>query len=257
MRTFRVVRATVLAVLLLVPMGPTLANPLRDAIELRAAADSESARSQERIDELSDQTDALANEYRSILEQTDALQIYNEQLQKLLDSQEAEAHSLQLQIDGVALVGRQLTPLMLRMIDALERFVTLDVPFLLGERRARVNRLRELMSRADVTDSEKYRRILEAYQIENDYGRTIEAYQGFLEIGGEERTVDFLRVGRIAFLYQTLNGSEAGAWDASKGKWVELPGSYRVSIRRGLRMARKQAAPDLITLPVAAAEAAP
>ncbi len=111
--------------------------------------------------------------------------------------------------------------------------------------------LRELMGRADVTNAEKYRRILEAYQIENDYGRTIEAYRGTLADG---RTVDFLRVGRIALIYQTLDADEAAVWDQAARQWVALDSSYRTAIKQGLRIARKQAAPDMIRLPLPAAQ---
>ena len=106
------------------------------------------------------------------------------------------------------------------------------------------------MDRADVTNAEKYRRIVEAYQIENDYGRTIEAYRGTLDNG---KTVDFLRVGRIALVYQTLDGEETGVWDQGAQDWVELDDSYRTSIKQGLKIARKQSAPDLIELPLPAA----
>ena len=110
------------------------------------------------------------------------------------------------------------------------------------------------MDRADVTNAEKYRRILEAFQIENEYGRTIEAYRGSLDRGGESLPVDFLRVGRVALVYQTLDASELGAWDQAAGQWQPLDRSYRGALRKGLRIARKQAAPDLLRLPVAAAE---
>jgi hypothetical protein len=110
------------------------------------------------------------------------------------------------------------------------------------------------MDRADVEDSEKYRRIMEAYQIENEYGRTIEVYQDTLSIDGEERTLDFLRVGRVALLYQTLDGEEVGAWDQQAREWVELPSEYSDSVRKGIRIARKQLAPDMIRVPVAAPE---
>ena len=139
------------------------------------------------------------------------------------------------------------------MIDAVESFVELDVPFLLDERQKRVAGLREVMGRADVTNAEKFRQIMEAYQVENEYGRTIEAYRGTLERGDKEITVDFLRFGRIALVYQTLDESEAGVWNQETRTWEPLDSGYRSAIRQGLRIARKQAAPDLIRLPLPAA----
>lgn len=242
------------AIVTVVWVASAPASELEEAIRVRMEGNKSSAKSQEAIDQLSEQTDALVREYRSVLDQTDAVRVYNTQLEKLLAAQEREADSLQKQIDNAGLISRELTPLMLKMIDALDSFVKLDLPFLLDERGKRVVSLRELMERADVTDSEKYRRILEAYQVENDYGRTIEAYQGTLEVGGVSRTVDFLRVGRIALIYQTLDGTEAGVWNTAKQEWQPLGGDYRGSIRQGLRIARKQAAPDLIRLPIQAAE---
>ena len=70
---------------------------------------------------------------------------------------------------------------------------------------------------------------------------------------GKKITVDFLRFGRIALLYQTLDGMEAGVWDQANRTWEPLDTSYRSAIREGLRIARKQAAPDLIRLPLPAA----
>jgi hypothetical protein len=208
--------------------------------------------SQRRIDALSEETDKMLAEYRTRLKQIDALRIYNSQMEQLIASQDLEMASLRRQIDDVEVVGRGVTPLMLKMIDALDAFVALDVPFLKEERATRVQHLRELMGRADVTNAEKYRRILEAYQIENDYGRTIEAYRGTLADG---RTVDFLRVGRIALVYQTLDADELAVWDQETEDWIELDSSYRTAIKQGLRIARKQSAPDLIRLPLPAAQA--
>lgn len=240
------------AVGLLAPTG-SVASEVDEAIRLRAAGNVSSAKSQETIDELSDEADALLQQYRQLLQQIDALKTYNRQIEDLLAAQAEEASSLQGQIDQVALVGRQLTPLMLRMIEALEAFVQADLPFLLEERTSRVAHLGELMGRADVSSSEKFRRILEAYQIENEYGRTIEAYQGEIQVNGTTRTVEFLRVGRIGLLYQTLDGAEVGAWNAGTSQWEQIGGEYRIPIRHGLKIARKQAAPDLIRLPIASA----
>jgi len=230
------------------------AQALNEALKVRTAANETSAASQDRINGIADQTDELLRQYREELQQIEALQAYNGQLEKLLASQDRESVSLREQIESVTVIGREVTPLMLRMVDAIEDFVALDVPFLLDERRERVASLKALMDRADVTNAEKYRRILEAYQIENDFGRTIEAYRGSLEANGETKTVDYLRVGRVILLYQSLDGQEVGAWSQKDRAWQSLDGGYRPAIRQGLRIARKQAAPDLLKLPVPAAE---
>lgn len=231
------------------------AQTLADAVGQRTQANEEGQDSQRRVDALSDQTDALASEYRSTLKQIESLRIYNAQLQDLITSQEVEMASLQAQIDDVEIVERGIPPLMLEMIDGLERFVHLDVPFLGEERAGRVDGLRDLMKRADVTNAEKYRRIAEAYQIENDYGRTIESYRGQLDDG---RTVDFLRIGRIALVYQTLDGEETGVWEQQEGggggQWTALDDGYRTPVKNGIKIAKKQTAPDMISLPLAAAK---
>ena len=212
-------------------------------------------KSQVRIDEVSATTDATVAVYRSTNQRIDALRTYNHQLDQLILSQDEEVAALRQEIDEVELIAREVTPLMLGMIEALDNFVELDVPFLAEERAVRIAGLREIMGRADVTDAERYRRIVEAYQIENEYGRTIEVYQGELELEGKVRLVEFLRVGRISLLYQTLDLSETGVWDQRNHVWHEAPES-RSAVRKGIRIARKQTAPDLMRIPVPTAEAA-
>jgi hypothetical protein len=220
-------------------------------------SNSAAARSQDRIDRMVDASDDLLRQYRTINKQIDSLRVYNAQVKKLILAQRRQIEGLERRISSAAMVGREVTPLMLRMIAALESFIRLDVPFLPEERSKRVARLRRMMDRSDVADSEKYRRILEAYQVENEYGRTIEAYRGKLKLGGgPQRTVDFLRVGRVTLIYQTLDGRQAGVWDQARGEWRTLSSEHRNSIRKGLRIARKQMAPDLLRLPVPAARTA-
>lgn len=230
------------------------ANPVDAAVDAAEAGNRAAAEAQTLIEKLSDDTDALAAEYRKALQEAQSLKVYNRQLQDLLASQDKEMANLNRQIGEVDVVQRQVTPLMLRMIDALDQFVRLDVPFLPEERTQRVQGLRDLMSRADISLSEKYRRLMEAYQVENEYGRTIEAYRGTLDAQGQERTVDFLRVGRVALMYQTLDAQETGFWNRKTGEWEPLPGEYRSQVKQGLQIAKKQVAPDLIRIPVPAPE---
>jgi hypothetical protein len=226
---------------------------LETIVDERAAANDKAAAVQKEVDKLSDETGDLLEQYRTALKQIDAITVYNSQMRSLIASQEAEMNSLGNQVDRVEIVGRSVTPLMLRMIAALEQFVKLDVPFLLDERTKRVEDLNQTMSRADVSTAEKFRQIMEAYQIENEFGRTIEAYRGTLQVEGKEITVDFLRFGRIALVYQSLDESMTGTWNKQERKWESLDSSYRSAIRQGMRIARKQAAPDLIRLPLSAA----
>jgi hypothetical protein len=229
---------------------PAMKEALGGMFDARSGENDESAAVQKRIDTISDQTDELLAKYRTALKQIDSIRVYNNQLRQLITSQEAELGSLRDQLDRVEVVGRSVTPLMLRMIDALDALVELDLPYLIDERSERIAELRKLMGRADVTSAEKYRRIMEAYQIENEYGRTIEAYRSTIRRGDRDVKVDFLRFGRIALVYQTLDGMEAGVWNQAKRSWEPLDASYRTAIREGLRIARKQAAPDLIRLPL-------
>lgn len=232
-------------------------DQLDSVFQVGAGIQVAGAKSQSRIDKLATDTDKLLARYRTVNEQIDSLRSYNQQLDTLLTSQNQEIASLSTQIDGVTLVERQIMPLMGRMLEALEDFVERDVPFLIDERRVRVANLLDIMGRADVTVAEKYRRLVEAYQIENEYGRTIESYRAELTIGdGPQRTVDFLRFGRVVLIYTTLDNNESGVWDSARGSWEELDGSYRAAVRQGLRIAKQQTAPDLVVLPVRAAQVA-
>jgi hypothetical protein len=232
--------------------APTEPRPLDTVLDVRSEGNDDAAAVQKRIDAVSDETDSLLGQYRTVLKQIDSIDLYNRQMRDLIVAQEEEVASLRDQLGRVQGVGRSVTPLMLRMVEGIEKFVRLDVPFLIQERKKRVAELREMMGRADVTTAEKFRQIMEAYQIENEYGRTIEAYRASLDLEGRETTVDFLRFGRIALVYQSLDETQAGRWDQSSRSWVPLDSSFRSSIRNGLRIARKQAAPDLVRLPLPA-----
>lgn len=139
---------------------------------------------------------------------------------------------------------------MLRMIDGLENFIQLDLPFLLNERRDRLDNLKVTMDRGDISTSEKFRLIIEAYKTELEYGRTIEAYRDNILIDDVETSADFLRVGRIALTYLTVDGSKGGYWDTNTKSWEKASSSIKRSTADALKVASKQAPPALIKIPV-------
>jgi len=196
-------------------------------------------------------TEDAASRYARAIADTESLQRYNMLLEEQVRSQEAEVASIGRQMVEIETTSRQVQPLMQEMVNTLDQFIKLDVPFLLEERTARVAELKRIMDRADVSIAEKYRMILEAYQSELEYGRTIEAYSGRLGTGPDARTVEFARLGRVTLLYRTLDGSETGYWDAQKKDWVQ-DASLRGAVEEALRRAKDDGPPELLTVPVPA-----
>ena len=226
-------------------------KPLKPVVEVATEINESASASQQKINQITDQIADKLQQFKAVNKEIEGLEVYNNQLRKQLASQEQEMLDLNSAIDEVSVIERQITPLMLNMIDGLEQYIALDVPFLPEERAKRLVSLREMMDRADVSPSEKFRRVMEAFQVEVDYGRTMEAYSGLQDINGQERDVDYLRIGRTALIYQTRDAGTQGIWNKKTRQWEALPSSYRTQVTSGLRMAKKQKAPDLLTMPVA------
>ena len=207
--------------------------------------------SQEEINKLRERTQDAAGRYAQAMADADSLERYNNQLQEQVRSQQTEIASIERQLTEIETTNREVQPLMQQMVDTLAQFVKLDVPFQLEERQNRVQGLKDMMARADVTISEKYRRILEAYQIELEYGRTLTTYQGRLGTGADARTVEFVQLGRVSLMYRTIDGSETGYYDATKKDWVR-DDSYKSSIELALRVVRREGGAELLTVPVPA-----
>ena len=237
--------------------APQPGNPqtVTQTINEQQAVNRAAAASQARVNQLDDETQSMLDDYRVALRETESFRRYNAQMEEHIKSQQEEMTRIQHDIEEIERTNREIYPLMQRMTETLEQFVKLDVPFMLEERTKRVAGLKDMLNRADVTTAEKFRRLLEAYSIEMEYGRTMDANEGKLGEGEAARTVSFLRVGRTALMYQTLDGDETGYWDIDKKAWVQ-DDSYSDAVAHGIKVARQTIAPDLITVPVRAAEAA-
>ena len=228
-------------------------DALKSAVETRLEAQKEIVTSQKKVEKIAIKTKDMVKQYRDTIRKSDSINTYNKQLAKLIRQQKNELASIQRQLDNVDETQRSIVPLMLKMIDTLEKFINLDMPFLLNERQNRVAFLKEIMDRPDVNLPDKYRRIMEAYQIEIEYGRTIETYTETITMEGQEYTVDILRIGRLLMAFQTLDGSQSGSWDETSKSWQKVASEYDRSISKGLQIAKKQAPPELIKLPISAA----
>jgi uncharacterized protein (DUF885 family) len=231
--------------------SPAADKALSEVVKAGQQINLSANKSQQRVNTISEQIQTKVQQFKTVNKEVDGLNVYNQQMNTQIDNQLKEISQLAVSMEQVSIIERQISPLMARMIDTLETFISLDVKFLQEERSQRLSGLKEMMARADVAISEKFRRVLEAYQIEVDYGRSIEAYSGLLSVDGSEKNVDFLRIGRVSFVYQTRDGQKLGLWNNETKSWQELPAEYRLNINKGLRIARKQLAPDLIIVPIA------
>lgn len=208
--------------------------------------------SQQKINQWDDEAKKLLTQYRTALNKTENLRIYNEQLSSYIASQKEEILDTRKKIEEVKDTGKEIVPLMLRMLESLSQFIDLDMPFLLTERKQRVQDLREALKRSDVSVSEKYRQLIAVYKLEQDYGRTMQSYRKIRKIEGREMTVDYLRLGRLVLIYKSLDSRYLGYWDKASKQWKKLSKSYKKPIIQAIKMANKQIPPNLVKLPLPA-----
>ena len=212
---------------------------------------SQSETSQEKVDNLSTEKDSLLAEWKVVVKQVEGLKIYNAQKRQQIKAQEERLVTLAEQTKQVVVIQRQIPPLAQKMLDTLETFISLDTPFRQEERRGRVDLVRSSLSKPKVTASEQVRQVLEAYNIEAEYGRKIDTYEDKLSDG---TVVNILVIGRVGMFYQTKDERTSGRWDNETGEWEELSSSYRKPIRDAIRIAKKLAPTDMLLMPVVKGE---
>lgn len=257
MKKTLVLKKTAVALMATAVLGGTaIAGPFESSVKVEKRIDKAAASSQVKIDKLAEQAQDAALEYRNTLSRVDSLETFNKQLRRQVKSQEASINGMDSEMASIDETEKGVLPLMDEMIKTLDQFVSLDIPFNIEERTARVQGLYRLMDDADVSVSEKYRKILEAYQIETGYGSVMQATTGEIDQGDGKLNVDFLRVGRTAYIYLTKDGKSGKYWNQKDKAWVELPAEYVESVNEGIKMARGISTPELFQVPVAVAEAA-
>lgn len=239
---------------LLLPASFASTEPLKGAIKGNNEITLLATDSQKKIDKLFDMKQVNLQNYLQESKRLEQLKIYNQQLMKQLDGQSSAITGLTQSIEDITVIERQITPLLLSMIRSLEAFISLDVPFNEQERKERITFLKEMMKRGDISVAEQFRQVFESYQIEVEYGATIEASKGSVDIRGLPTNVEFLRVGRIVYLYRTFDNKKFGAWNERKKRWEKLSKEYAGDIQRAFKVANKQTAPEMLILPVAYAE---
>ena len=100
---------------------------VEDTIKLSTKSIENSGLTQEQIVKLDEQTRILLADYQSTSKEYDSLKLYNDQVQKIINSQIDEIENIILKIDELDQTNQRIVPFMLRMIDGLENFIQLDI----------------------------------------------------------------------------------------------------------------------------------
>jgi hypothetical protein len=210
--------------------------------------------SQQRIDRLVTDTHSLVEQYRAVLDENERLTLYHDDVEALVAARQAELDAVENDVKIAVDTRARIGELLQRMVHALARFIEADLPFSLDERRARVTSLKKMLGESETSPAEKYRRVMEAYQIEIDYGRTLDVHAVDIRIADEARAFEVLRVGRIALLGSSYDRRTVVRWNHVTGTWEELPSAYAADIARALRIARREVPPAFVALPLSVTE---
>lgn len=226
------------------------ANEIDKVVQLTQKANGNSVTSQQKIDSLVIRKEQVYSKYKRLRNELNSLNNYNSELKGITISQSEEKKSILNQIDKIDETKREILPLIKNMIASLDKLIKSDTPFLYEERVKRVQRLENLIKRSDVNIASKYRAVVEAYEIENEYSRTIETYNDILD----DKSVKYLRLGRVAFYYVSEDNAICAIWDNSNRRWIKLDKNYVFKLNNAIKIASKKGVPNLLTLPILSAK---
>ncbi len=238
--------------LLIVISDPVYSEALSPSLKVESTTQAQSRKTQQRVDQWSADTERLLAEYQQITQQLDYQESYREELAQKLSDQDAEILRLQQSIAQIQITRLHLLPLLREMVSTLAQFIALDLPFEQAARLAAVDELSQLLANSQIILAEKFRRVMELYQAENDYNYSLATYRGEIKQQDSTAVVEFLRVGRLALYYRSLDGKQLGLWSESEKNWVDVSALAQASeqVQKAIRVAKEQQAPELLALPM-------
>ncbi len=234
--------------LLLLAAPAYAADEVGEALEASLGAQRAARESQQRIDRLDAETRALHEKRRAAESRALQLAAYSEQLEQEAAVEEQRRAQIDAELKRVSALGGELLPLARRMLAALEAQVARDPPFLLEVRRKRIADITALIDDSGHSAAEKFRRVLEAWRSEAEYGNTVGAEDVATDCTGAPGAATLVRVGRVGFY--CVDDSQAARWDATNS-WAPLDDAAAAEITRAATMARGKLPPELLVLPVA------
>jgi hypothetical protein len=227
---------------------------LQPVLQVNDERTERAATSQTAIDGFQDNTDKLSSEYKIVSKQIEGLKVYNAQKRKQIKRQVERMEEIETTMKDASVLQRQIPPLSRRMYEGLKSFISLDLPFRLGEREERLSFIQKALDNPTVSPAEQLRQVLEGYTVESEYGMKMDTYKDTITIDGQDREVNILRVGRLVLAYQTSDLDQTGVWNKETNTWEELSSRYRNPVKNGIRIAQKLQTVNILEMPIPAAE---
>jgi hypothetical protein len=159
-------------------------KPLLDVAGDRQKAEKAS---QAKIDQMDEQTSVIISEYKTVSKQIEGLRVYNAQMRFQIQRQEDRLKEIDKTLKEAQIMQRQIPPFTRRMLAGVETSIELDMPFHLAERKERIAFAKAALDNPTVSPAEGLRQVLEAFNVEAEYGRKIDAYKDSIVIDGELR----------------------------------------------------------------------
>ena len=247
-RTIDVIRTSLMAgAAVLIAAGAAQAQ-LDTALQTARQSTQAGAQAQAQIDTLADQADSAEREYLAIREQIESQEVFLQQQRVFLRSQENELTSLQRQLERVENIERDLTPMLLEMFVALEAFIQSDLPFQMDDRLGRLADIQVTLGDPLIPPAEKYRLLLNAYEIESAYGRSLRHYTEEVDVDGVPEQAEMLQIGRVVLIRRI--GSNLDMITKDDPNWRPVPSSMANDVLRASRIAQELTTPDVFPAPL-------
>ena len=236
------------------------------------------------------------DEYRLVLQEIADRRTNLAQREFYIQQQDEQIASLSARIEAASesSASEELLPIVQEMVSEMEKLMVSDLPFRVERRFALLDDLRADLQADGVSIYDVYRRAMEIYGQEANYGLQVSSYTGLnpiterqgrrfqaclenvesptcdlnneqvnaLDSGAEiedlqEQLYDgnYIHFGRLALLYLERDSSEGYRYNSASGSWDPLSNSELLGLRQNVRIARGESAIGTMTAPIRVGDA--
>ncbi len=218
-------------------------QPVAEAIRIRQETQKDEDLWNERKQELLQRLETLAQAGQALSVREKTLREKNAATSRRVEEKKQALADMQD-------IQTRIAPFIRSQLRELNDHITTGLPFLRAERRRRLERLETMQADPDIAVSEKFRKVMEALQVEAEYGGTIEVCRETISCEGRRLLVDVLRLGSVGLFFQTLDARTCGFYNVATGAWETLAAGCGRDIQAAVDMGAKRRAAELVTLPI-------